>query len=47
VKAELGIVLSPRVAHDGDRAAVECGSVPMLASGEKLVEIPTTELTWG
>jgi hypothetical protein len=39
VKAELGIVISLRVAHDGDRAAVECGSAPMLASGEQLASI--------
>jgi hypothetical protein len=39
VKAELGIVISPRVAHDGDRPAVECGSALMLASGEQLAPI--------
>jgi hypothetical protein len=37
VKAELRIVILPRVERDGDRPAVECGSVIMLASGEQLV----------
>jgi hypothetical protein len=36
VKVELGIVISLRVARDGDRPAVECGSATMLASGEQL-----------
>jgi hypothetical protein len=39
VKAKLGIVISPRVARDGDRPTVECGSATMLASGEQLAPI--------
>jgi hypothetical protein len=39
VKAELGIVILPGVARDGDRPALECGSTTMLTSGEQLAPI--------